>query len=303
MGRPPGIKNKVLNAKNDEVLASVSGLTLNGVSNKLASTQVEISKTLGDLSAKLSEQLSVLDNVKAAIVIENDKLKTLYAIEATAQTLDDINMSIENTRAAWIKENEERERRETELATEREKIRLRAEEEYAYTTAQRHKKEEDAFRTSMLIADKEFKEKQAAVEKSWNDNWIKREAALKDREVRITELENIANGVPERIKAEVDKAVAIATNSLKKDYETKIVLQAKDSESEKKLAAQEIASLNTTILKLTNQMIELQKSLAQAHSDVKDISAKALDSASNRAVADALKDAMSQRDSNGKPSK
>ncbi len=300
MGRPPGIKNKVQTARNDEVLASVSGLTLNGVSNKLASTQVEISKTLGDLSAKLSEQLSV---VKAAIVIENEKLKNLYAIEATAQTLDDINMNIESTRAAWIKENEDRSRREAEQSAEREKLRIRMEEEYAYVTAQKHKKEEDSFRASMLHADKEFKEKQAADEKSWNDNWAKREASLKDREARISELEAIANSMPEKIKGEVDKAVAIATNSLKKDYETKIVLQSKDSESEKKLAAQEIASLNATIAKLNNQMLELQKSLAQAHSDVKDISAKALDSASNRAVADALKDAMSQRDNNGKPSK
>ncbi len=303
MGRPPGIKNKVLAARNDEVLASVSGLTLNGVSNKLASTQVEISKTLGDVGAKLSEQLGVLDNVKAAIVIENDKLKTLYAIEATAQTLDDINMNIENTRAAWIKENEDKVRRDSELANEREKARIRAEEEYAYMTSQRHKKEEDAFRTSIDTKDKEHKEKYTKLDKDWNNDWAKRETALKDRETRITELEAIANSMPEKIKGEVDKAVAIATNSLKKDYETKIVLQSKDSESEKKLATQEIASLNATIVKLNNQMLELQKSLAQAHSDVKDISAKALDSASNRAVADALKDAMSQRDSNGKPSK
>jgi len=299
MGRPPGVKNKVQTIRNDEVLTNVKGLTLDSVNSKLAATQVEISRTLGDVGVKLTSKLNELGDVESAIQIKKDELKNLYDIEYSAQVADDLNNSIEATRQAWAKEQEDKLRRDAEAASEKEKARIRMEEEYSYSVLQKRKKDEDAFRLSMEQKDRESKEKHAILEKGWLD----RENALKTRETKISELEALVADIPNRIKKESDAHVAIATNSLKKEYETRITLLTKDSETDKKLATQEINSLNATITKLSAQIIDLQKSLAQAHNDVKDISAKALESASNRAVADALKDAMGPRENNNKPSK
>ena len=57
--RPTGAKNQTARAiRETEVLDSVSGLSLDAVSSTLASTQVEVQKSLADLSAKLVEHSS-----------------------------------------------------------------------------------------------------------------------------------------------------------------------------------------------------------------------------------------------------
>lgn len=69
-------------------------------------------------------------------------------------------------------------------------------------------------------------------------------------------------------------------------------LANKDSEVNQKLAAQEVSSLNATIQKLAVQVDDLKTQLEQARQDVKEISAKALDSASGRSTMEALQRVM-----------
>src|SRR5262249_39177692 len=68
--QPTGAKNRQAAAiKETEVLGAVAGLNLDGVSGNIASTQAEVQKSLGDLSAKLLEQLQVLRNIEEAIAL------------------------------------------------------------------------------------------------------------------------------------------------------------------------------------------------------------------------------------------
>src|SRR5438045_9406523 len=110
------------------------------------------------------------------------------------------------------------------------------------------------------------------------------------------------NNCPEVVKKEMNAAVAVATNSVKKEYETKIVLAAKDSETAQKLAGQEVASLKQVIEKANAQLAELKSQLDQAHHDVKEISAKALESASGRSAMEALQKVL-EKEQNFKPGK
>jgi hypothetical protein len=82
--------------------------------------------------------------------------------------------------------------------------------------------------------------------------------------------------------------VAVATNSVKKEYETKMVLAAKDYETAQKLSEQTVNSLKENIAKQQAQLEGLREQLEQAHRDMKEISAKALESASGRATTEAL---------------
>jgi hypothetical protein len=283
--KPTGVKNKQATAiRETEVLQAVAGLNFDGVSNTIASTQVEVQKSLASLSATLVERLQVLQDVEEAIKLKREDLQQLYDIEATAVALDDLEAQIEDRREGWEEEQARKQREFVEMQAERNKQWARSEEEYQYKLGQQHRKQEDDFTTRLGQQDKANREKQEMIEK----NWAEREAELKKRETELAELRTKVAEFPEVVKKEVNAAVAVATNSVKKEYETKIVLAAKDAETAQKLAAQEIASLKQALEKAQTQITDVKAQLEQAHRDAKEISAKALESASGRSAMEAL---------------
>ena len=170
------------------------------------------------------------------------------------------------------------------MQSERNKTWARQEEEYQYRTAQQHKKQEDEFGALIEKREKENRDRQEQLEKVWAE----REAELKKREQELAELRAFKENAPEMVKKEVNAAVAISTNSVKKEYETKAVLASKDYETAQKLSEQTVNSLRETIAKQQAQLEEVREQLGQAHRDMKEISAKALESASGRATTEAL---------------
>jgi len=294
-----GAKNKQATAiKEAEVLSSVAGLNLDSVSNTLAATQVELQKSLASLSGKLTEQLQVLSNVEEAIGLKQEELKELYGLEEKVIELDELEAEIATRRKAWDEEQATKKREFAEEQSERNKQRVRGEEEYQYRLSQDHKKQKDSFEALLGQQEKENRDKLEKLEK----DWAEREADLKKRETELADLREKVANMPEVVKKEVNGAVAVATNSVKKEYDTKIQLAAKDSETNQKLATQEITSHQTSITKLQAQIDDLKAQLEQAHRDVKEISAKALDSASDRSAMAALQKVL-EKEPSYKPSK
>jgi chromosome segregation ATPase len=289
-----GAKNKQAEAiKATEVLQSVAGLNLDTVSGKIAATQVEVQKSLAGLSARLVEELETLRTVEEAITLKREELKQLYDLEAAAVDLDELYAKIDSQRAAWDEEQGRKQRDFAELQSERNKQWARAEEEYQYRVAQEHKKQEDAFEAKIEEREKANRNKQEALEKGWAE----REGELKKRETELQELRARVEAIPEQIKKAENAAGIIATNSVKKEYEHKMVIVTKDTELAQKLAAQEVASLKQALDKATAQLGELKAQLEQAHHDVKEISAKALESASGRSAMEALQKVLEKEPS------
>ena len=280
-----GVKNQQAEAiKATEVLQSVAGLNLDVVSGKIAATQVEVQKSLAGLSAKLVEELETLRNIEEAITLKREELKQLYDIESAAVDLDELYAKIDSQREAWEEEQARKQREFADMQSERNKQWARAEEEYQYRLAQEHKKQDDAFKGKHEEQEKANRNRQEALEKSWAE----REAELKKRETELQELRAKVDAIPEMVKKAENAAQAVATNSVKKEYETKMVLSQKDMDVGQKLAAQEVAALKSALEKATAQSADLRTQLEQAHHDVKEISAKALESASGRSAMEAL---------------
>jgi hypothetical protein len=295
-----GSKNRQAAAiKEKEILESVVDVTLDSVTSNITGTQLEVQKSLADLSAKLMEQVQVLRDVEEAIRLKKEELKQLHSIEVTATSLDDLEAQIAAQRRAWDEEQAAKKREFAEMQSERNKTWARQEEEYQYRTAQQHKKQEDEFQGLIEKREKENRERQEQLEK----NWAEREGELKKREQELADLRGFKENSPEMIKKEVNAAVAVATNSVKKEYETKIILAAKDAETDKRLAEQTIASQLQSLAKMQGQLEDLNVKLEQAQKDVKEISAKALESASGRATTEALQRLMETEKMSGKGSK
>jgi hypothetical protein len=298
-GKTHGVKNRQATIiKESEILEAVAGLNLDTVSGTLASTQVEVQKTLADLSAKLVERLQLLRNVEEAITLKREELKQLYDIESAEVELDDLKAQITAQHEAWDEEQARKQREFAEMQSERNKQWVRAEEEYQYRLLQEHKKQSDTFQAKVEEQEKANRNKQEMLDKNWNE----RETELKKREKEVEDLRAQVASHPELVKKEVNAAVAVATNSVKKEYETKLTLGAKDADMAQKLAAQEIASLKQALEKTTAQIADIKGQLDQAHRDVKEISAKALESASGRSAMEALQKVL-EKEPPYKPSK
>ena len=98
-------------------------------------------------------------------------------------------------------------------------------------------------------------------------------------ENELAELKAFKEAAPEMVKKQVNQEVAIATNSVKKEYETKMTLNNKDAETDKRLFEQERASLTAQITKYQAQIEEPEQQAGAGPADAKDIAAKALQTA------------------------
>jgi hypothetical protein len=294
-----GAKNKAAaDIRNTEVLGAVANMTLESVTNGLTNTQVEVQKTLATVSAKITEQLQELRTIEDSITLKQEELDQLYNVKVTVTTLDDLHAQIETTRLQWEEEEKLQKRKAEEMRSDRQKQWARVEEEYQYKLSQDHRKLEDTFALRMAQQERDNKEHQDELEK----NWSTRESELKKHEQELVDLRTFKENNNELIKKEVNAAVAISTNSVKKEYETKMLLAGKDAEMAQKLAAQEATSFQATIVKLNAQIDDIRAQLEQSHRDVKEISSKALDSASGRSAMEALQKVL-EKDQPSKPNK
>jgi len=295
-----GAKNRrAVETKEQEVLEAVKDLSFDSVSGAVAQTQVAVQQTLATVSAQLTAQLQILRDVEEAIQLRREELKRLHDIEVTASTLDELQAEIQRQRQAWDEEEAAKKRAFAEQQSERNKKWAREEEEYQYRTEQKHKKLEDTHAALMAEQDKKNRAEQERLEKLWAE----REAELKKREQELAELRALKEQLPELIKKAENAAGAVAGNSVKKEYETKMQLAAKDAEMASRLSEQEIRSHLETIKKQQAQIDDLKSQLEGALRDLKEISTRAVESASDRRTSDALQRLLEKDTGTSKPTK
>lgn len=290
---------KAAETQDQKVLNEVKSMTFDTVTKELAGVQVELQQTLAELSGKLAEQWQKLEDVQKAIELKHDELKELHDIEAAATNLDDLQAQIAETKETWGEEQAQWKRDFEEMKAEQRKVWAREQQDYLYEQDQKKRKMEDTMLWEFAQKEKANREKQEQLEKTWNE----REIELKKREQELNELRQLKEQMPEQIKKAENAAVAVASNSIKKEYEHKQQISQKDAEMEKRLADAKAASDQQTIDKLQALVVDLKAQIEQAHQRVADISTKALDSASGRATTEALQRMMETEKMSGKTTK
>jgi hypothetical protein len=269
-----------------ELRAAVDGVSVDGVVQKITHLGLEISRSLTAVSERLVEQVQQLDRVRQAVQLEKTELERLHKIDVAATALDQLvaehraqqekleaeHVELEASRA---QEDKERERLRKEQEDALRKARDREAEEYEYKKSTERKKAQDKFDEQMQKLDKQNREKQEAQEK----DWAQREASLKAREEELAVLRKDAETFPARLKKEVDAAVAAALETAKRQSETERQLMTKDLEGDRRAHALQLKALEETVAKQAVQLADLQQQLASAQKQVQDIAVRALDSA------------------------
>jgi len=295
-----GAKNKgVAEDQVREVMNKVKDMTFDSVTKELAGVQVELQKTLAELSGTLAEQFQLLEDVQKTIALKQEELHRLHQIEATATTLDELKATIEEMQEQQQEQDEEFKRRFAEQKAEMNKQWAREQADYQYDIKLKQKKQEDTLNDMHQQKEKANREKQEQLEKTWAE----REAILKKAEQELAELRAFKEAAPEMVKKAVNQEVAIANNSLKKEYEHQKVILQKDAETDKKLADAQKAADAQTIAKLQAQVTHLEKQLELANQRATDTASKAFESVSQRGTAEALQRLMETDKMSGKGSK
>ena len=193
--------------------------------------------------------------------------------------------------AEWEAETEARERGGREFEETLKKQRQRENDEFEYQKALERKKAQDKYDEEQRLRDRQNREKQEALEKSWQE----REAALKAREDEIAQLRKESDLFPKRLAQEVDRAVAEARRQAEQQAEQRLLVAGKDAEADRRVAELRVKTLEESVAHQAGQLVTLQKQLDEAKQQVQDIAVKAIEGASGaRALAHVNQIAMEQ---------
>ena len=274
--------------RREEILKEVSGQSDEKIIQQIASLKVSLNGSLDSIEDQLNTSFKKLNKTQEAIKIQEDRLKELYQINAEADSLAALIASqkekkseFENymaeEKARWDKEQKEREEQRKEEEEMLKKQRKREEEEYNYKIQQKRKIESDQYEEKKNKQEKELKEKKEAFEQEIKS----REQAVAESENELQDLRKQVEEFPATLQKEVDNAIKITTENLKKEYDYEKLLKAKEYESELKLHTQTITNLQNRIKDLELQLKQAYSKIDSAENNVKDITIKAIESSAS----------------------
>ena len=270
-----------------EIRQAVEGISVEEVVKGLSDLGLDLSKALAGLSEKLVQEVNRLASAREAVELERREIERLHKIDIASTALDqlvqdyarkkeELESEVAAQRAAWDEELKRTERERKELEENLRKQRQREIDEYEYKKALERKKAQDKYEEEMKLLEKQNRERQEALEKSWQQ----REAALKEREEEAARLKSESEGFPVRLEKACAQAAAEATRATTQKFEQQILLLKKESEAEKRLAELQIKTLEDTLARQSAQAAALQKQLDEAKQQVQEIAVKAIEGAS-----------------------
>jgi hypothetical protein len=270
-----------------EVRQAVEGATVETVVQRISGLGLDISRALGELSDKLTQEVNLLASVREAVALERKELERLHKIDIAATALDQmvqdyarekqrLEAEVAAQRAEWEEESRTAERERKEQDETLRKQRQREIEDYEYKKQLERKKAQDKYDEEIRLQEKKNQERQEALDKSWQQ----REAALKEREEELARLRKEAEALPLRLKQEADAAAKEAARAADARYEQQMLVLKKDAEAERRVAELQVKSLEEMVGRQAVQIAALEKQLADAKQQVQDIAVKAIEGAS-----------------------
>jgi hypothetical protein len=254
---------------------------------RISGLGLDVSKALADVSSKLTEEVQLLASVRDAVALERRELDRLHKIDVAATAIDQmvqdyalekqrLESEIAAQRTTWEEESArvERERKEQEEALK--KQRQREIDDYEYKKALERKKAQDKYDEDVRLTEKKNQEKQEALEKGW----AQREATLKEREEELKTLRKESQEFPARLQKEAQATAEQARRETEAKFQQQMLVLQKDSETEKRVAALQVKSLEETVARQQSQIAAIEKQLADAKQQVQDIAVKAIEGAS-----------------------
>lgn len=289
--------------KNQQVLEVASTYTVDSIIKGLADLQLEFGGIVRQLSEKLANENSKLDELKLAIEIETQHLQELQKIRIAADTVHILNQehqeqlsileqndssqkqvlekAIIEQRKSWQQEQSEYESmllQQNELLL---KERQRETEDYQYRLELTRKINTDAYDSRKRNLEREVQEITQIKQKQWTE----RETLLTEQQPLLKEnLKKIESSNVELEEA-IKKAREEAIRDVHQDAKVKADLFEKEWQSTKQNYELKVQDLESSITKQLEQIHGLENQLQAAMKQSQDLAMRAFENASGKFTA------------------
>ena len=220
----------------------------------------QINGTANTLSALLQTQVEQKEKFKAE----------------TEQAKKEFEQEISTQKTYWQEQKEQLEGSYKEQKGLLEKTRKREEEEYIYALELKRRKETDDYNNKRILMEKELSELQ--------DNLLKREEAVKEKEESYEFLKIQVDQIPDKIKEAVVTAEESLRDQLLQKHEFETTLKTQEYDGVLKLKEQNIYHLEEKIKRQEAMIKEFSEKADMATSQVQSIACRALDTSAARFV-------------------
>lgn len=292
-------EKKIEEKKTKEALQVAESLTTEEVAGEIGNLKIDIGKTLTRIADQMEGEVNRFVAIRNAIAAKETELRELYEIEKEAMTLaalieaqnqkrqeftdemetqkSDLRQEIETTRAAWEKEQEERDGAVKERDAAEKKKQTREKEEFDYAFQREQQLVTDRFTYEKAKLEKELKDKKEQLENELKS----REAAIAEKEAELNDLRKRAAQFPKELETAVGRAVKETSERLLLETRTREELLKKEYEGERNVHKTRIDSLEKTAKEQGERITALTTQLEAAYQKVQDIALKTVEGASN----------------------
>jgi len=281
---------EIKKATQKALVGKATGYTAEAIVKGITELNLNVGRTLSELSQRLVAESEKLGELQKAIEIESMRLKELHDIDATLVSLKGV-LEIQAERKAALEEEiaakqsafesdmtrkrEDWKREQAEHDAARKKERERDEEEYSYRLSVARRKDVDAYAEQQAALQKKLAEQRAALEKELTE----RRSTLAEKESEFEDMKKTVGLFPQKLSEAIAHAEQAARAEAKKQAEIESRLLQKETEADKKLAALRIKSLEETVSRQTAQIDQLAKQLSAAQAQVQGMAMKAIEGA------------------------
>lgn len=289
---------------------AVKGLSVDSIVAAGAQFGLQAQRTVASLTEEIANKANELKTLQDAIDIETRELQRLYDLDVAAASVKaliqeheekkaTLEKEIAQVRGAWIEESRNHDKFIQQRNQEIDQTRRREQDEYAYKTRQDRQRQEDEFQQKQIKEERALAERISLSEREIAD---KRAQFAKEAD-EIAAMKERLNGIDTEIKAKVDRDVAIATNSLKKDLTNTFNLEKKDLELQIRILGEQKTGADAAAARLAQQVETLTKQLDAARDQVRAISEKALESAAGQVALNAVRETVKDIPNGGRSGK
>ncbi|MGB3533288.1 MAG: hypothetical protein WBA13_07200 [Microcoleaceae cyanobacterium] len=293
-----GVENKEFlilkngsSSKQSKMQQTIDGLTL---------LQSSFGNAISELSERLTQEATVLQDLQQAVNLELEQLNELHSLEEvddeTLETLivqyeesaktfetelteqrETLEQQIQTQQKAWKKEQEDYQRQRQERTDNYKKSLKRDHETYHYNLQLQREREIDEHEQNQHQLHQQLEETRQTQEQEWKQR--EEEISLKEKE--YAEVKAKVEEFPTKLENTIKKAKEMGRGIGYSQAKIKADLLAKEMEGQKQFYELRIKSLSETINTQENRLQSISKQLDAAQKQVQDLAVKAIEGTSN----------------------
>ncbi len=277
-------------------------LTTEGIVRDIGSLKLEVGKVLTSLSDRLEQEAGRYESVKRAIADKEKELEEIYEIQKAASSLaalieaqnqkrydfevemasrqETLTREIDELRAEWQKEKQQRAAEEKERGAEEAKRKAREKEEFDYGLKRERQLAKDAFEKEKAGYEEQSTvlAREIALRREQSDReFAEREQSIARQEHELADLRTRVAQFPKELENSVAAGVKAAVEKQQFEAKYRLELLQKELEGEKNVQMTKIAALEAVVKEQTSRIAKLNDQIEKSYSQVQDIALKAVE--------------------------